>query len=123
MIVGNGIDIVDVLRIAEKVKRKEFRDKVFALGEIGYCEKSAHPSESYAARFAAKEAFLKATGKGLTWGYELNEIEIVSDDNGKPSIVLHGNIKSFFEMNRWSSVHVSLSHIQSMACAVVTIEK
>jgi holo-[acyl-carrier protein] synthase len=124
MIVGNGIDIVEVSRIADKVaKGNAFRDKVFSSAEIEYCERSSNPGESYAARFAAKEAFLKATGKGMLLGYDLKEIEIVNDGNGKPFITLKGNFASFFIENQWKTIHVSLSHTALMACAFVIIEK
>ena len=124
MIVGNGIDIVEVSRICEKlVKGNSFRDKIFSKKEIEYCEKCAIPWESYAARFAAKEAFLKATGKGMMLGYDLNQIEIINDSDGKPFIKLSGNFKNYFDENGWKSIHVSLSHIQNTACAVVIIEK
>jgi holo-[acyl-carrier protein] synthase len=124
MIVGNGVDIVEISRMVEKlVKGNAFRDKVFSRTEIEYCEKCAVPFESYAARFAAKEAFLKATGKGMLLGYDLNEIEIVNDSDGKPSIKLSGNFLKYFNENGWKTVHVSLSHIRAMACAFVIIEK
>lgn len=124
MIAGNGIDVVDVSRIADKLaKGSTFRDKVFSKHEIEYCEKCALPAESYAARFAAKEAFLKATGKGLLLGYELSEIEIRNDEDGKPFIRLSGNFLAFFSENGWKSIHVSLSHTSTTACAFVIIEK
>lgn len=124
MIVGNGIDIVEISRIGEKlVKGNAFRDKVFSQAEIAHCEKCAEPWESYAARFAAKEAFLKATGKGMLLGYRLNEIEVLNDVDGKPFINLSGNFKNYFDENGWKTIHVSLSHIQKMACAFVIIEK
>lgn len=124
MIVGNGVDIVDVSRIAAKLaKGNAFRDKVFSKHEVEYCEKCAIPAESYAARFAAKEAFLKATGKGMLLGYDLNEIEIRHDEDGKPFVKLSGNFLMFFEENQWKSVHVSLSHTDTTACAFVIIEK
>lgn len=124
MIVGNGIDIVEVSRIAEKLSKGDaFRDKIFSKEEIEYCERCAVPSESYAARFAAKEAFLKATGKGMMLGYDLNEIEIINNEDGKPFIKLSGNFKNYFDENGWKSIHVSLSHIQKTACAFVIIEK
>jgi holo-[acyl-carrier protein] synthase len=124
MIVGNGVDIVEVSRIAEKLQKgNSFRDKVFSSKEIEYCEKCAIPSESYAARFAAKEAFLKATGRGMLLGYDLNEIEVINDKDGKPSIKLNGDFQNYFNKNGWKVIHVSLSHIQTMACAFVIIEK
>ncbi len=124
MIVGNGIDIVDIARVAERLANGNgFRDKVFSKNEINYCQKRSLPNESYAARFAAKEAFLKATGKGLLLGYDLHEIEVHNDADGKPMIRLSGNFRKFFEDNGWKSVHVSMSHNATTACAFVIIEK
>ena len=124
MIVGNGVDIVDIERIAAKIRKGNgFREKIFSKGEIEYCERSANPDESYAARFAAKEAFLKATGQGLLLGYELSEIEIVNDANGKPFIALSGSFLVFFEKSTWKTIHLSLSHTTTIACAFVIIEK
>jgi holo-[acyl-carrier protein] synthase len=124
MIVGNGVDIVEVARIANKLgKGNAFRDKIFSVSEIEYCERSSNPNENFAARFAAKEAFLKATGKGLLLGYDLKEIEISNDHNGKPFIILTGNFELFFKENQFRSIHVSLSHTQTVACAFVIIEK
>ena len=124
MIAGNGIDMVDISRIAEKLaKGNGFRDKVFSRTEIEYCEKCAAPNESYAARFAAKEAFLKAAGHGMTLGYDLNQIEVINDANGKPFIKLSGKFLDFFNEQGWKTIHVSLSHIQTTACAFVIIEK
>lgn len=124
MIVGNGIDMVEVDRVAEKLHRgKGFRDKVFSMREIEYCERSAKPNENFAARFAAKEAFLKATGKGMLLGYDLNQIEISNDEFGKPFITLTGNFARHFQEQNWKTIHLSISHTQSIACAFVIIEK
>ncbi|HEY0653964.1 MAG TPA: holo-ACP synthase [Chryseosolibacter sp.] len=124
MIAGNGVDIVEVSRVADRVRKGNgFREKVFSLREIEYCERSANPDENFAARFAAKEAFLKATGMGMLLGYELNEIEISNDENGKPSITLAGKFADFLKEKGWSAIHVSVSHTQTMACAFVIIEK
>src|SRR5688500_10499566 len=92
MIIGTGIDLIEVARVAEKVSKKNgFKQKVFSKAEIEFCEGKANRYENYAVRFAAKEAFLKATGLGLTAGLDLHEIEVVNDALGKPSIQLHGN--------------------------------
>jgi holo-[acyl-carrier protein] synthase len=123
MIVGVGIDMIEVDRVMEKVvKNSGFKEKVFSKDEIEFCE-SNRKSENYAARFAAKEAFLKATGFGLLLGNDLSQIEIVSDVNGKPSINLTGDFKQQADKNGWTKIHVSLSHLQQVACAVVIIER
>lgn len=123
MIVGIGIDMIEVSRVLEKVDRHNgFKEKVFSPGEIAFCESNLK-SENYAARFAAKEAFLKATGLGLMLGHDLSNIEVINDGNGKPAIKLRGEFKAYAEKNGWSAIHVSLSHLREVACAVVIIER
>jgi len=123
MIVGIGIDMIEVDRVMDKIdKNNGFREKVFSSKEIEYCEVN-RKSENYAARFAAKEAFLKATGLGLVLGYDLSMIEVENDINGKPYITLSGNFKIQAEQNNWNTIHLSLSHLQQIACAVVIIER
>jgi holo-[acyl-carrier protein] synthase len=124
MIIGVGIDMIEVDRIAEKVNKDQgFREKIFSPNEIHFCESKANSSENYAARFAAKEAFPKATGQGLTLGYNISDIEVTSDTNGRPSLVLNGTFKQKATECRWNKIHVSLSHLKSIACAVVVIEE
>lgn len=123
MIVGIGIDMIEVDRVLEKVdKNNGFRERVFSAAEIEFCE-SNRKAENYAARFAAKEAFLKATGLGLMLGHNLSNIEVINDNNGKPNILLSGDFKMQGEKNGWNIIHVSLSHLADMACAVVIIER
>lgn len=123
MIVGIGIDMIEVDRVSEKVaKGIAFVEQVFSNAEIAYCESQANKGQSYAARFAAKEAFLKATGLGLLKSYELNNIEILNDQNGKPEILLHGEFKVLAEKHNWKKIHVSLSHLSLLATAMVIIE-
>ena len=124
MIIGTGIDIIEVHRVAEKVDRSNgFREKVFSNNEIQYCESGSERAQRYAARFAVKEAFLKATGGGLTLGHELYEIEVHHAEEGKPYIVLQGRFKMLAGEHGWNRIHVSLSHVPGMACAVVIIEQ
>jgi len=124
MMIGTGIDLVENARVAQKINKDNgFKEKVFSAREITYCESAANPVQNFAARFAAKEAFLKATGQGLTLGFELNEIEILNDEKGKPFIELHGIFKSEALHKNWNRIHVSLSHVQEMSCAVVIIEQ
>ena len=123
MIIGIGIDMIEVDRVLEKVdKDNGFKEKVFSKAEISFCE-SNRKGENYAARFAAKEAYLKATGFGLLLGNDLSEIEVVNDSNGKPSINLSGNLKIKAAKNDWNKIHLTLSHLQQVACAVVIIER
>jgi len=123
MIAGVGIDIIEVERVTEKVNRDTgFRDKVFAPGEIAYCSTKKDSGPHYAARFAAKEAFLKATGLGLTLGHQLRDIEVIMDEMGKPAIQLHGSFATHAVTKGWRTIQLSMSHVQASACAVVIIE-
>ena len=124
MILGVGIDIIEVSRVAEKIGRENgFRENVFSEKEIAYCESQTDKAQRYAARFACKEAFLKATGMGLLLGTTLRDIEVTSNDQGKPEVMLHGTFKEEAQRNSWNKIHVSLTHVQAMACAVVILER
>jgi holo-[acyl-carrier protein] synthase len=124
VIKGVGIDMVEVERLAGKLERSaELKAKVFSEGEIKFCEAQQDKGQHYGARFAAKEAFLKATGKGLTLGHELSDIEIISDELGKPMIKLNGAFAALALEYKWNKIHVSLTHVKSMASAVVIIEE
>jgi len=124
MIVGIGIDMIEVDRVQAKIDRNDaFRNSVFSKEEIDWCEKQANKGENYAARFAAKEAFLKATGRGLLLGIELSNIEIVNDAAGKPSLRLNGVFREEAQKCNWNRIHVTLSHLKATACAVVIIEQ
>jgi len=124
MIYGIGTDIIEVDRIAAKMEKgKGFRDMVFTPHEIAYCDAQASPAQHYAARFAAKEAFLKAMGTG--WGHgkiNFDEIEIRNDETGKPSLKLTGNAISCYSELQIKQILVSLSHIKATAIAMVVIE-
>ena len=88
---GIGIDIVKVNRIRLALSKNHiFKKRVFLQEEIKYCEKKTHKNNCYAKRFAAKEAFAKALGTGIKKGIKLNEIKIINDKYGKPSIKLIG---------------------------------
>lgn len=122
MILGLGTDIVDIARIAKSVEEIRFRERVFSTHEITYCEAKANKAESYAARFAAKEAFFKALGTGWRGGMAFNEVEIQNDKLGKPSIHLIGTTAEIIAEKKISSIHVSLSHTKETAIATVIIE-
>jgi holo-[acyl-carrier protein] synthase len=124
MILGIGIDMIELDRVIEKIdKGHGFKEKVFSEQEITFCESKKNKGQNYAARFAAKEAFLKATGLGLMLGHELSDIEVINDDRGKPSFKLKGDFKTKAAENHWNKIHLSLSHLQNIACAVVIIEQ
>src|SRR5689334_12418217 len=124
MIIGVGIDMVEIDRMAEKVETSiGFKEKVFSRQEIEFCESKKDKAQHYAARFAAKEAFLKATGRGMLLGYSLCDIEVTNDDAGKPELLLHGTFALKAKESNWNKIHLSMTHVKSMASAVVIIEQ
>jgi holo-[acyl-carrier protein] synthase len=124
MILGIGTDIIEVERVKQKVEAgKGFKEMVFSPTEIAYCESQTFKAENYAARFAAKEAFFKALGTGWIGEMAFYEVEILKDDLGKPSLILHGKTKEFAESNGIKKLHVSISHIKTLAQAFVVLEK
>ena len=123
MIAGVGTDLIEVERVAGKISKNEgFRELVFTPAEIAYCERKANKFQHYAARFAAKEAFLKAIGTGWISGISFNEIEITNDENGRPVLTLIGETSRFLEPRGFSKIWVSLSHLSNISSAVVVIE-
>jgi holo-[acyl-carrier protein] synthase len=123
MILGTGIDIIEVDRIAERVGRDSgFRELVFSIQEIAYCDARSTRFEHYAARFAAKEAFLKAIGRGWDRGLLLHEIEVVNQASGKPELRISGQTEKTLAPLGIRFMHVSLSHLKSVATAVVILE-
>ena len=123
MIYGTGIDIIEVSRIRSVMERDiGFREKIFTPGEIAYCETKKHKYENYAARFSAKEAFLKAIGTGWRFGIRFADIDVYHDEYGKPLIKLTGKAEQLAKDERISKIHVSLSHLKEMATAIVIVE-
>lgn len=122
MILGIGTDIAEVARISKSIENNSFKAKVFSETEIRYCESKVNKAENYAARFAAKEAFVKALGTGLRDGITINEIEVVNDELGKPCIHLLGKTAEILLNKSIKTVHVSLSHVKDMAMATVVLE-
>jgi len=123
MIIGTGIDIIEVERIALRVGRDSgFRELVFSKNEMDYCDSKTTRFEHYAARFAAKEAFLKAIGRGWDSGLLLNEIELINQPNGKPEMRITGQTEKKLASLGIRFIHVSISHLKTMATAVVILE-
>ena len=96
-IYGVGTDIVSVDRIKKSLKNNDFITRIFSKQEISKCEKLLSLNNCYAKRFAAKEAFSKALGTGISKGIKFNEIVILNEKNGKPFIKLVGDTKKIFE--------------------------
>ena len=125
MIYGIGIDLVENDRLANIIERwgLKFLERVFSEGEINYCSRHAQAAIHFSARFAAKESFLKALGMGLGMGVKLREIEVVLDKNGKPGLLLQGEAKTQIKKRNIARTHLSLTHTQNYATAVVLLEK
>ncbi|MGE5614109.1 MAG: holo-ACP synthase [Bacillota bacterium] len=119
-----GVDIVEIERLKKSIDELEnFRNRVFTKGEIDYCEKRNRAKyESYAARFAAKEAVLKAFGTGLAGDLDWKQVEILNNEKGKPYVVLSGNAREIFGMIGGKSIDISLSHCREFAVAYAVIE-
>ena len=124
MIFGIGTDIIEVKRVKRLIEKgSRFKERIFTSREIEYCDSKRNSAENYAARFAAKEAFLKAIGTGWRGGFTFKDVEILKDKLGKPEIRLHGKAEKFVKDQKISKVQVSLSHIKEFANAVVTLER
>jgi holo-[acyl-carrier protein] synthase len=124
MIVAIGIDLVEVSRIEQVFSRRgeRFRRRVFTDAEISYCEGRASKFASYAARFAAKEAAMKALGTGWAEAMAWREIEIVGGPGGKPMLELNGQALERMRQLGASKAHVSLTHSGDFAIAEVILE-
>ena len=117
MIIGVGTDIIEIERIRKAIQREHFKDKVYTKTEQNYCEsRGSQSAASYAARFAAKEAFFKAAGTGIITA--LSEVEVINDELGQPKFFLHGKAKNLCSGN----IFLSLSHSREYATAVAIIE-
>ncbi|HEY9166286.1 MAG TPA: holo-ACP synthase [Candidatus Kryptonia bacterium] len=121
MVEGLGVDIVEVSRIRKSIKEygESFTGKVYTPAEVKYCSEKPNPFQHYAARFAAKEAFSKATGNGWNNEFAWHEVEVINEKSGKPTLCLSGNSLKNLGKRR---VFLSLSHSGDYVVAVVLIE-
>jgi holo-[acyl-carrier protein] synthase len=124
MIVGTGIDIAEVPRIRQSIERfgQRFLQRVFTEGEIRYCDSKANRFERYAARFAAKEAAMKALGTGWNHGVRWRDCEVVRMPGGRPTIAFHGKAGEFAVKLGMRNAALSISHTQEQAIAQVILE-
>jgi holo-[acyl-carrier protein] synthase len=124
MIVGTGIDIAEVPRIAESMQRfgDRFLRRVFTADEILYCDSKANRAERYAARFAAKEAAMKALGTGWSHGVRWRDLEVKRQPGGRPTLAFHGKAAEFAAQLGAKHVALSLSHTAEQAIAQVILE-
>ncbi len=124
MILGVGIDIIDISRVKNIAEEygDDFISKLFTQNEIEYCESKNCPEINFGARFAAKEAFLKALGTGLRGEIHWKDIEIIHNSMGKPTINLNGHAADSADELGVARVSLSLSHTKEYAVAVVILE-
>ncbi len=125
MILSIGIDITEVYRIRQAIARTpRFAERVFTPDERAFCEaKGVTAAQSYAGRFAAKEAFLKALKTGWRGKITWQDIEVVSDSQGAPSLKIHGEANKILKKRGADRVHLSISHTTDHALAEVILEK
>ena len=127
MIVAIGVDLAEVGRIRDAIEREStgarFKSRVFTPGEQAYCERRRGKYESYAARFAAKEATMKALGRGWSREVAWTDIEVVRERGGRPTIRLHGPTAAYAAKLGIRRLHLALTHTAEMAMAQVVAEE
>ena len=123
MIVGIGIDLVDIERIAKDISSEVYLRKVFTEAEIAICKTSVNATERFAGRFAAKEAFMKAIGNGIRQGVWFTQIEVLNYESGQPYVRVTGEAESHLQELGVTNIHISLTHTKSTAAAVIILEK
>ncbi len=122
MILGIGVDLCDVGRLRRAMARAGFAERVFDEAEVRYCERRARREQHYAARFAAKEACLKALGTGWGRGAGFRDVAVLTDGAGPPALRLSGGAARRARELGVSRSHLSLTHSGGYAVAVVVLE-
>ena len=124
MILGVGTDLMEIARIAQSIARfgDRFLARIFTPGEIAYCNRKKNAAESFAARFAAKEAGAKALGTGISHGVTWLEMEVTREPSGRPSLELRGRAAERAKKMGVANVSLSLTHSRDVAMAVVIME-
>jgi len=124
VIVGTGVDLAEVGRIRRAIERfgDRFLKRVFTLTEIAYVERRGSRYQRYAARFAAKEAGMKALGTGWQRGVRWQDFEVANLPSGQPTLKLHGVAARFAQQQGVSSISLSLTHTATLGLAFVVLE-
>jgi holo-[acyl-carrier protein] synthase len=124
MIVGIGTDLAEVRRIRDSIARygDRFLTRIYTERERAYAESKANSAERFAARFAAKEAGMKAIGTGWNLGVKWQDFEVVNEKSGRPKLVLHGVAEQMARKLGGERVSISLTHTSEMAFAIVILE-
>jgi holo-[acyl-carrier protein] synthase len=125
MVLGLGTDLIETRRVQESIDRfgERFLERIFTAGEIAYCQrKRKNAAESFAARFAAKEAGAKALGTGISRGVSWKEFEVRREASGRPTLHLSGRAAEVAEAMGVRRIQLSLTHTRDLALAVVVAE-
>ncbi|HVH85747.1 MAG TPA: holo-ACP synthase [Terriglobales bacterium] len=124
MIIGVGIDVCEVPRMAASIARfgDRFLERVFTAGEIRYCQSKKNSTERFAARFAAKEAAMKALGTGAAYGVTWKSIEVGHAPGGRPTLHLHDRTAEIAARLGVERISLSITHTETMGMAVVVLE-
>ncbi len=124
MILGTGIDIIEVARIASSLEKfgERFVNRILLPAEIAYCQSHRKPAPFLAARFAAKEAISKAFGTGIGTKLGWQDMEVGRKESGEPFVILHDKGQKLLEERGARIVHLSISHTEQHACAVAILE-
>ncbi len=123
MVIGVGVDIVEIRRIANALRGSQaMARRVFTAQEIEYSSGRRNEFQHFAGRFAAKEAALKALGTGWQGGIRWVDVEVQSE-GGRPQLLLHGKAKELYDASGATSAHLSITHSQEYAVAVVVLER
>jgi holo-[acyl-carrier protein] synthase len=124
MIIGSGIDLVEITRIQQSMDRygQRFLDRIFTAAEQAYCLRKRNAAESLAARFAAKEAGAKALGTGISRGVTWLEIEVVREPGGRPNLCFHGRAAAIATQLGAGHIALSLTHTGTLSMASVVVE-
>jgi holo-[acyl-carrier protein] synthase len=125
MILGLGIDIIEVARIRASHERfgERFLQRILLPEEIAYCLSHKVPATHLAARFAAKEAISKAFGTGIGSSLGWHDMEVARKNTGEPLVVLHGGARKLMEAREARTVHLSISHTEFYAAAAAVLER
>jgi len=123
MIIGIGVDITDIKRIAKSIESTAFQNKVFSSDELKICGEFKRKAECLAGKFAAKEAFMKAIGMGIRQEIWFTQIEVLNRETGQPYLRLNGEAQRRSQELQATGIHVSISHNEGNAVAVVILER
>lgn len=125
MIYGIGVDLAPVKRIEDVLERwgERFLNRIFTPAEVSYCARQSQPGLYFAARFAAKEAFVKALGVGMRQGIHWRDVEVERDPLGKPFLKVGGEAFEICRREGIGGLHVSLSHDRGYGIAMVVLER